>query len=69
MIDRKSLCPMCDAWYLPTEANEHRHPQPQSGAPRQHWLDSGMHYGDWVVSTPEGRAWLNADPVRHALYL
>ena len=65
-MSEKRLCALCDGWYGPSEANEHRHPEPQSGPPRDDWLRSGLHYADWVVLTEEGQAWLQSDPNRRA---
>jgi hypothetical protein len=51
---------MCDEWYDPTNAEStkiHRHPEPQSGPPRDEWRRSALPYERWIVETPEGREW------------
>ena len=62
-----SQCATCDAFYSEDNAravNEHRHPEPQSGPPRDALIRSRLRYSEWVEQTPEGRAWLATDPVR-----
>lgn len=55
-----SICPLCDATYADSDAEEvriHQHPEPQSGTPRDAWISSGLEYPLWIVWTDEGRAW------------
>lgn len=52
-----SRCGLCDALFCPAHSAEHAHPEPQSGPPREAWIDSGLPYEKWVAETPEGRAW------------
>lgn len=60
-----SRCSTCDAWYGPAETEEHRHPEPQGGPPRDALIGSRLPYWQWVLDTPEGRAWLATDPKRN----
>lgn len=57
-------CPMCDEWYPESDverAKVHRHPEPQSGPPREALLRfnamGGGGYERWILLTPEGRSW------------
>lgn len=56
-----SLCMMCDTWYGPDDANQHDHPEPQSGPARDAWLLSGLPYDQWVAETIEGANWHDPD--------
>ena len=53
------MCGLCDTAYDPNgpDAKNHEHPEPQSGAPRDAWIASGMKYSAWVEGTAEGREW------------
>ena len=66
--DAAHRCAMCDAWRCDAQecARPHRHPEPQSGPPRDAWLASRMDYVTWARETTEGRAWLAEDPARNA---
>lgn len=52
-------CSLCDEWYFPGGEREeiHKHPEPQSGIPREDWLHSCLPYEQWIKETPEGRHW------------
>lgn len=54
------FCSLCDERYDRNgdRAAIHRHPEPQSGLPREQWLQSNLSYGRWITETSEGRAWL-----------
>ena len=58
--DGMARCPTCDEWYDEggERASIHEHPEPQSGAPRDAWIASGLAYDEWVELTTEGMAWL-----------
>ena len=57
------VCALCDERYDPNSerAAFHRHPEPQSGLPREQWLRSNLSYGRWIAETPEGKAWATRD--------
>lgn len=56
----KRICGLCDEFYDDQNSEDvkiHMHHEPQSGVPRQQWLDSKMPYGQWIIETYEGKAW------------
>jgi hypothetical protein len=57
--DLWTRCPTCDEWYdeFGPRAEMHKHPEPQSGPPRDAWLASLLPYERWVLETPEGMKW------------
>lgn len=53
-------CATCDEWYDygNSAAREiHQHPEPQSGPPRDAWMQSGLPYERWLLETAEGLNW------------
>ncbi len=60
MKPKARLCAMCDGWFNendPEQAQEHRHPEPQSGDLFWHLVRSPLDYAEWLMETPEGEEW------------
>lgn len=59
---KEYMCGLCDQLYDDSTANEHEHPEPQSGPFRAMWIASRLPYDEWV-KTICGIEWLRQKPM------